>query len=816
MLRRLPRIALLSAALVAVTVSCPLPGGGTEAPKDNMAPSVTVSSTAVDPAGSSPIDVSIVFSETVNGFDSSDLTVIHATVGNFASVDGSTFTVDLTPDASEVTVTLDIHAGVCTDTAGNPNSALGAAFSRFYTERPTVIITSTTAAITNVSPIPVTITFNKSVENFASSDASLTNCSISGFSTTDDTVWTAALTPSGQGTVSATVLAGVCNRKGAPAVLNVASAAFSRQYDSQRPGVSLSSTAPEPTTASPIPITITFTEAVTGFQAGDITVSGGSVGNLQTLNNVDFTAEVTPGGRGRSRWMLQTGVCQDAAGNTNTAASSSVSRTFQGPSPGSLDSGFATGSAANNWVYAIGVQSDGKVVIGGNFTTCDGASQKYIARLNTDGGLDTGFTTALNGGICALAIQPDDKIIIAGWFTSCDGASRYRLARLNANGTNDSSFTNGFGADNDVEAIALQSDGNMVIGGYFTSYVVSRGRVARALSGGGVDATFTNTPGGADATVWAVGVQSDGKVLIGGDFANYNGTTVSCLARLNTDGSLDTSFGGGSAPNGSVYSILVLSDDSILIGGSFTAYGVPTRGRIARLSSSGTLDTSFATGAAANYPVRAIARQGDGKILIGGDFSTYDGSNRGHVARLKTDGSLDTGFLAVGSGTSDYVLSIALQSDGKILIGGRFTSYSSTTRGHIAQAVELKGRGILVITEGVFGMKGNLAKLPEICGLMASTSRSTSVGATHRLLECIRHFDEACGWHEQGAVSCAHWLAWRLGWDPATAREKVGVARALGTLPAIDEALRSASTLADLRREAWSNWSWCLSPTRRI
>ena len=64
--------------------------------------------------------------------------------------------------------------------------------------------------------------------------------------------------------------------------------------------------------------------------------------------------------------------------------------------------------------------------------------------------------------------------------------------------------------------------------------------------------------------------------------------------------------------------------------------------------------------------------------------------------------------------------------------------------------------------------------------------------ATHRLLECIRRFDEAGGWHEQGAVSCAHWLAWRLGWNPATAREKVRVARALGMLPAIDESLRTA------------------------
>lgn len=75
----------------------------------------------------------------------------------------------------------------------------------------------------------------------------------------------------------------------------------------------------------------------------------------------------------------------------------------------------------------------------------------------------------------------------------------------------------------------------------------------------------------------------------------------------------------------------------------------------------------------------------------------------------------------------------------------------------------------------------------EIAGLSAHLD-----AATHRLLECIRRFDEACGWHEQGAISCAHWLAWRVGWDPATAREKVRVARALGRLPAIDEALRSA------------------------
>ena len=84
-----------------------------------------------------------------------------------------------------------------------------------------------------------------------------------------------------------------------------------------------------------------------------------------------------------------------------------------------------------------------------------------------------------------------------------------------------------------------------------------------------------------------------------------------------------------------------------------------------------------------------------------------------------------------------------------------------------------------------------MENLEELGQEIASLSAHLDAAA-HRLLECIRRFDEACGWHEQGAVSCAHWLAWRLGWDPATAREKVRVARALGRLPAIDESLRTA------------------------
>jgi uncharacterized delta-60 repeat protein len=135
-----------------------------------------------------------------------------------------------------------------------------------------------------------------------------------------------------------------------------------------------------------------------------------------------------------------------------------------------------------------------------------------------------------------------------------------------------------------------------------------------------------------------------------------------------------------------VRSVAVQSDGKVLIGGSFGTYNGTSRGFVARLNSDGSLDTGFlATGAGANDIVTSVAVQSDGKVLIGGSFGTYNGTSRGFVARLNSDGSLDTGFLATGAGASDTVYSVAVQSDGKVLIGGVFTTYNGTSRGHVAR-----------------------------------------------------------------------------------------------------------------------------------
>ena len=292
------------------------------------------------------------------------------------------------------------------------------------------------------------------------------------------------------------------------------------------------------------------------------------------------------------------------------------------------------------------MQNDGKILIGGQFTTYNGTARGYVARLNTDGSLDTGFPPSgyagANGPVYSVAMQPSDgKILIGGAFTTYNGTARGYVARLNTDGSLDTGFlATGAGANSYVDSVAVQP--------------------------------------------------SDSKILIGGQFTTYNGTARGYVARLNTDGSLDTGFlATGAGANSLVLSVAVQpSDGKILIGWQFTTYNGTARGYVARLNTDGSLDTGFlATGAGANNNVNSVAMQpSDGKILIGGAFTTYNGTARGDVARLNTDGSLDTGFLATGAGANSLVLSVAVQpSDGKILIGGPFSAYNGTARGYVAR-----------------------------------------------------------------------------------------------------------------------------------
>ena len=382
----------------------------------------------------------------------------------------------------------------------------------------------------------------------------------------------------------------------------------------------------------------------------------------------------------------------------------------------------------NGIIRAIAIQSDGKILVGGEFTNYDGQTGvNRLIRLNADGTLDTDFrdnavvdgtTARFNNAIRSIAIQSDNKILIGGTFNSYSGQTGVnRLIRLNADGTLDTNFVDNATRDGttakilgNVEAIAIQSDDKILVGGTFSNYDGQTGvdRLIRLNADGTLDTTFRDnvvvdgTTPRFDNTVNEIIIQSDGKILIGGVFQNYDSQTgVSRLIRLNSDDTLDTTFRDNAVVNGTtarfngiINNITIQSDNKILAGGVFTNYDGQTGvNRLIRLNADGTLDTDFRDNAVVNgttprfnNSIDEITIQSDGKILVGGDFLNYNGETGvNQLVRLNADGTLDTDFRdnVIVDGTTprfnSIVLSMAAQADDKVLLGGIFTNYDGQT-----------------------------------------------------------------------------------------------------------------------------------------
>ena len=327
----------------------------------------------------------------------------------------------------------------------------------------------------------------------------------------------------------------------------------------------------------------------------------------------------------------------------------------------------------NDWIYA-----------GGLFTTVNGTNRSSIARLNADGTLDTTFNPdmGMNGSVRAIAIDSSGKLVVGGFFTSVNGTNRNRIARLNADGTLDTTFDPGTGMNGGVWSIVLDSSGKPVVGGSFTSVNgTNRNRIGRLNADGSLDTTFN--PGmGINDTVFSIVLDSSGKPLVGSlsSTSTANGTSPNRIARLNADGSLDNTFNPGTGINGTVYAIALDSSGKPVVGGISLANG----NYIARLNADGSLDTTFDLGTGMNDTVYAIALDSSGKPLVGGEFTTVNGTNRNSIARLNANGSLDTTFNP-GTGIDRFVYRIALDSSGKPVVGGDFTSVNGTNRNSIAR-----------------------------------------------------------------------------------------------------------------------------------
>lgn len=429
--------------------------------------------------------------------------------------------------------------------------------------------------------------------------------------------------------------------------------------------------------------------------------------------------------------------------------------------PGSFDTtpfpAFASGTgkisslpigSGGGFGTAVAIQPDGKIVLAG---FCLGVSNYdfCVARLNADGSLDASFVGPGGTGdgrfllpmgagddyARAVAIRSDGKIVLAG---ECSNGSNYDfcVARLNANGTLDTGFTGPSGSsggkfllpiaagDDFARAIALQPDGKTVLAGDCSNGSDADFCVVRLNTNGTLDASFTGPGGtgagsfllpigGGDDRATAVALQSDGKLVVGGSCSNGSFSAF-CSARLNTNGSLDATYRGPLAtgdgrflvriaPSGAqpffpceVTGTVVQPDGKILLGGNCD-YGSNNDFALVRLNADGAFDVRLEGGSGTNGGTdagtvllrvgssrdraRAIALQSDGKILLAGYCDAGLGLDSFCVARFNDNGALDTSFdgpngtsngkflLPIGN-NADVANAMALQSNGKIVVMG--------------------------------------------------------------------------------------------------------------------------------------------------
>ncbi|HXQ80244.1 MAG TPA: putative Ig domain-containing protein [Opitutaceae bacterium] len=414
---------------------------------------------------------------------------------------------------------------------------------------------------------------------------------------------------------------------------------------------------------------------------------------------------------------------------------------------GSLDTSFDPDT--DRPVLALAVQPNGQVVVGGGFSTLqpNGAAtattRNCVARLNSDGSLDTGFDPEANGSVDAIAVLPNGQVIIGGEFVQLqpNGATgpiqADFLARLNSDGTIDQGFIVNPLAS--VNAVAVQGDGRLLIGGTFQSIYpenspASTGfvNVARINTDGSIDFSFDPAP---DQAVNAIAVQQDGGVILGGFFRSLltpgasARTTRNFIARVSSDSSLDATMAPDAS--GTIYAAVPLSNGQVIVGGTFLSIGGSTQASLARLNADGSLDSTFLP--TVNGPVYTIAVQSDGKFIVGGNFTTVDGISRNYIARLNPDGTVDGPF---NPNANSQVKLIALQSNGQILISGYFTTVTpngTTTAIELDEFARLNSDGSADLTFNPSPTGGSIFAIAfQSDGKMIVAGEFTSIGGLSR------------------------------------------------------------------------------------
>jgi uncharacterized delta-60 repeat protein len=345
----------------------------------------------------------------------------------------------------------------------------------------------------------------------------------------------------------------------------------------------------------------------------------------------------------------------------------------------------------NDQAEAAAEDPDGKIIFVGVFTSYSGIPFNRIVRINSDASVDDTFNigTGFNNGAAIVSIQPDGKILVGGGFTSYNGTPANKIIRLNSDGTVDGTFNIGTGFDLTVWAIEFQSDGKILVGGNFTQYNGnSHPHLIRLNSNGSVDNTF-DLGTGLNDTVYDIVLQNDGKTIILGDFTTVDGNSHVRIVRLNDDGSIDNTFNSGTGFNGTTFSGLI-DEGKILVVGGFFEYNGQTNRQIAKLNSDGSIDNTFDSGdgftrfSGISYST-AILKYTD-KYFVVGDFDRYNGGTAEGLIQLNQDGSINVSF-NYGTGlvfSPETFNSAIILSNGVHVVFGEFSEYKGSEVNDIA------------------------------------------------------------------------------------------------------------------------------------
>jgi uncharacterized delta-60 repeat protein len=347
---------------------------------------------------------------------------------------------------------------------------------------------------------------------------------------------------------------------------------------------------------------------------------------------------------------------------------------------------FPLPSGFNDFLYAGIETADGDYMFGGNFTQYDSNSANRIVKLNPNGSIDGTFNygTGFNNIVYNVTETSSGKFLVIGNFTSYNGTSVNRIVMLNADGSIDGTFNVGTGFNFFAFHSIETSDGGFLIGGNFTSYNgTSINRIVKLTSTGSIDGTFSVGTGFNNIVYQFIEPVANKYVLVG-QFSSYNGTSAPNIVQLNSNGSIDGTFVYGTGFGNEVVNILLTPDNKYLVSGNFTQYnGTSSVNRILKLNTDGTIDGTFSSGTGFNFPPYAMTYTSDGGILVGGNFTDYNGTAANRIIKLTSTGGVD-GTFVYGSGFNNFPYYATFEtSDNKYLVGGRFTTYKGSTYNYV-------------------------------------------------------------------------------------------------------------------------------------